>query len=708
MKHQNPNYYIDRDISWLSFNQRVLMEAADAQVPLADRIKFLAIYSANLDEFFRVRVSALRSLIQLRKKKITKRLLTDPQQTLTQLLAIVARQQDQFSAIFQDELLPGLQQHGIVLYQQQLMPEAQRHEVDRFFRSTVLSYLQPVFIGSMQQAKRKNRVPFLNSQTLYFALTLRHKSAESTLENPAESTGSLPADTRFAYLNIPADKLPRFMPLCSADDQHYFTFLDDVIRANLSVVFPGYVVTGCFSFKLNRSEDIDIKDEYHGNLVRKIKHQLNKRKTAPPVRFLYDRSAPTELVDLFTHLFDVKTDELQAGGRYHSLSALLKLPLPNRSEMASPSLPPLLKPDLEGYESLFDAIDERDRMLHFPYQSYEYVLRFFNEAAIDPLVYQIDVTLYRIATDSLIANALMSAAHNGKQVSVFVEVKARFDEANNLRWAEQMEAAGVRIIYSLPGVKVHAKIGLVKRRNQTGGDKPIQYAYLATGNFNEVTAEIYADHGLLTSYKPMVRELSRVFAYLSKQKEVGKLRHLLVAPLTLRERYIALIDREIKHVRKGRPASIILKMNSLEDQTMIDKLYEASQAGVTIELLIRGICCLVPGVVGMSETIRAIRLVDGFLEHARVAIFQNDGQEEIYLASADWMVRNLYHRVEVGFPLYDPQVRAEIRQLIAFQLADNTKACLIDEHGQNQPIQPSSLPPVRAQLASYEWLSQLT
>ncbi|AKD55082.1 polyphosphate kinase 1 [Spirosoma radiotolerans] len=700
------NRYIDRDISWLAFNGRVLMEAADEQVPLADRVKFLAIYSANLDEFFRVRVSALRSLIRFREKKITRRLLTDPQQTLTQVLGMVAQQQEQYRAVFHDELLPRLQEHGLVLYQQEALPEVHRHEQERFFRSTVLSYLQPVFIGSLRKAKRKNRLPFLDSQQLYFALTLRPKTGNQRDASQPDQAEPMPNDTLYAYLNIPADKLPRFVPLSSIADKQYFAFLDDVIRANLAIVFPGYEVTGCFSFKLNRSEDIDIKDEYHGNLVRKIKRQLKKRKTAPPVRFLYDGNAPADLIALFISLFDLKPEELQAGGRYHSLSALLKLPMPKGPNIASPVLLPLLKPELDAHDSIFAAIDERDRILHFPYQSYEYVLRFFNEAAIDPLVYQIDVALYRIASDSLIANALMSAAHNGKQVSVFVEVKARFDEANNLRWAEAMEAAGVRIIYSLPGVKVHAKIALIKRRKPSAKAKRIQYAYLATGNFNETTAEIYGDHGLMTRYKPIVRELGQVFDFLAKQKDVGKLHHLLVSPFTLQKRYLDMIEREIHHAHKGRRAHMTLKLNGLEDQTMIDKLYEASRAGVTINLLIRGICCLVPGVVGMSETIRVIRLVDGYLEHARVAIFYNNGEEEMYLASADWMQRNLYHRVEVGFPVYDPQVQNELRQVIAYQLADNTKACLIDEQGHNQPIRDPEAPQVRAQRAIYDWLKE--
>ncbi len=697
MKHHNP--YADRDLSWLSFNYRVLLEAADEQVPLAERIKFLAIYSANLDEFFRVRVVALRSLAALSQKKRTKHLPVDPQVVLSQVADTVARQQQQYESLFEQTLLAELLQKRVILYTDDQLADRHRQEVSDFFRSTVLSYLQPVFVGTRRRLKRRNKLPLLNSKALYLALTLRPKGPTS-LELPGESVT--------AYLNIPKDKLARFVELSSIDGVSYFVFLDDIIRTNLSVVFPGFEVEECYSFKLNRSEDISIHDEYRGNLVKKIKAQLDKRKTAAPVRFLYDRSTPPDLLARLSRLFELDENDLMAGGRYHSLSDLIKLPLAHKPGLAVPTFPPLPAHELDASDSLFAAISQRDYLLHFPYQSYTSVLRFFNEAAINPCVYDIQVALYRIAQDSLIANALISAARNGKKVTVFVEVKARFDEANNLRWAEEMEQAGVRIIYSLPGVKVHAKIALIKRSNMTanGKKKPERYAYLSTGNFNESTAQIYTDHGLFTAHAGVINDLDKVFSYLKEQKKIRHLRHLLVAPFNLQERYLELIDREIQFAREGKKARLIIKLNGLEDQVMIDKLYEANQAGVRIQLIIRGICCLVPDVPGLSAGIEIIRLVDVFLEHSRIAVFHNGGKTEVYLASADWMNRNLYHRVEVGFPIYSAGLKKELLQLLDFQLNDTVKARRIDEHGQNQPVASANDSDVRAQVAMYDWLKQ--
>lgn len=696
-----PLPYADRDLSWLSFNERVLDEAHDHAVPLASRVKFLAIFSANLDEFFRVRVVALRSLAAIPLKKRPKHLPVDPQVVLTEIADTVARQQQRFDQLFADDICPALRANQVVLYRDEPPAEVHRQEAAELFRSTVLSYLQPVFVGTHRRLKRRDKLPLLDSQALYFALTLRPKGTDG-VSRPGETAD----EPVIAYLNIPRNKLSRFIELSPIEGVAHFAFLDDVIRANLSIVFPGYAVEHCLSFKLNRAEDMTIQDEYRGNLVKKIKAQLTKRKTAPPVRFLYDRATPPELLGRLVHLFRLLPEDLMAGGRYHSLSDLMKLPLTDKPGLAVPLLPPLPSADLEPYESLLEAIDQQDRLLHFPYQSYAYVLRFFNEAAIDPLVYDIQVALYRIAADSLIANALMSAARNGKRVTVFVEVKARFDEANNLRWAEEMAGAGVRIVYSLPGVKVHAKIALVKRTNPSPKKKgkPLHYGYLSTGNFNEVTAEVYTDHGLFTSHSGMVRELDKVFGYLKKQKEAHHLKHLLVAPFNLQQRYTDLIEREMRFARKGKKARLVVKLNGLEDQVMIDKLYQAHQAGVEVKLLVRGVCCLVPGVAGLSEGIEVIRIVDQFLEHSRVALFHNGGKTEVYLASADWMNRNLYHRVEVGFPIYNSRLKKEILTLLDFQLNDTVKGRRLNESDSHRAIPPADQMGVSAQLAMYEWL----
>ncbi|MGV3557490.1 polyphosphate kinase 1 [Larkinella arboricola] len=693
--------YLNRDVSWLSFNERVLDEASDPAVPLANRVKFLAIYSSNLDEFFRVRVAALRSLSALPEKK-QRQLPFDPQEVLSEIAQLVGRQRQRFDKLFEGELVPALKQNKVVIYQNEPFLDAHQQEAADLFHSTVLAYLQPVFVGTHRRMKRRDRLPLLESQSLYFALTMRPHQGAALPDTVS------PDDTVMAYLNVPKENVSRFVELSPVDGVAYFAFLDDIIRANLSRVFPGYQILGCYSFKLNRAEDLNIDDEFRGNLVKKIKDQLARRKTAPPVRFLYDEAMPPNLLERFVNLFRLQEEDLMAAGRYLNLSDLMKLPLAKQAGLTVPVLPALPCRELDGFESMLEAIGQRDRLLHFPYQSYSYVLRFFNEAAIDPLVYSIQVALYRIAADSVIANALMSAARNGKRVTVFVEVKARYDEANNLRWAKAMKKAGVNIIYSLPGVKVHAKIALVKRRSATaqGRRKSERYAYLSTGNFNEVTAEVYTDHGLFTSHAGMVKDLEKVFTYLKKQKPISRLNHLLVAPVNLQQHYLRLIEREMDLARQGKEARLVIKVNGLEDAVMINRLYEASQAGVQVRLIIRGVCCLLPGVPGISEGVEVIRLVDQFLEHSRVAFFNNGGQPQVYLASADWMNRNLYHRIEVGFPIYDPALREEIFQLLDFQLNDTLKIRQIDEQGQNQTVEPSHKPAVRAQLAMYNWLKQ--
>ncbi len=675
--------YFDRDLSWLSFNYRVLMEAKNKQLPVYDRIKFLGIFSSNLDEFFRVRVASLKSLAAIDKKKIRKKLELEPDKLLHQIKSIVTQQQQEFGQIFKS-IIPQLRREHIVLYQQGTLTKEQQTFVKDYFFSKVLSYLQPVILSS-------DKKYFLNNRQLYLMFQLHAKN------NAAEKL--------LAYLNIPSDHLPRFIPLPESRGKSYFMYLEDIIRSNISFVFPGYEVESSYSIKLNRDADLQIDDEYEGNLVEKIRKNLSKRNVGEPSRFLYDIQMPADMLNVVIKTFGIEREDCVEGGRYHNLHDLLKFPNPNKPALATLPLPTLRHSGLDQGESMFEALDIRDQVLHFPYQSYDYVLRFFNEAAIHPDVKEIKVTLYRIARHSYIANALISAARNGKKVSVFLEIKARFDEENNLKWAKEMEEAGVKIMYSLPGLKVHAKIACIKLK-QNGKSK--EYAYFGTGNFNEVTAGIYADHALLTAHKGMIKDLKQVFKFLEKQQTISQLKHLLVAQTNMQEKFVDLIDREISHAKAGKKACLTIKLNNLEEKVMIDKLYEASEAGVFIQLIVRGICCLVPGTRGMSSNIRVVRIVDRYLEHARIFIFHNGGDEQIYLSSADWMKRNLYRRIEVAFPLYDEEIRKEIKKLIDLQLKDDTKACLIDHRLNNRYIinTSASVKPVRSQEDFYYWLKR--
>jgi polyphosphate kinase len=671
---------IDRDLSWLSFNRRILEEAADGTVPLYERIKFLAIYSSNLDEFFRVRVAAIRSLAGLGKKRIKKELEFDPKLLLKEILYEVNSQLDQLGHIFRGDILKSLAASGIRLYYKNPILKSHKRETTAYFKSQILAGIQPVFF-------REKRSLFLENNSLYLIVELQSPEAPDSIS--------------YAHVKIP-DTLPRFHQLSKLRGKDYIVFIDDIVRDNLSFIFPDFLVLNCFSVKLNRDQDVSLEKEISEHIVDRVKKQLEKRKIGLPTRFLYDREIPDHMLSLLSEKLNLKAKELVPGGRYHNLNDLMDLPNPKAPLLKAKKLRPIVLKDLDDYDYLFDAVNEQDRMLHFPYQSYDYILRLFNEASIDPNVTSIHATLYRIAADSLVAQALISAAKNGKEVSVFVEIKARFDEANNIRWAQKMEEAGVRVTYSMQELKVHAKAALIKRKYE---GKTKSYAFFGTGNFNENTAGIYADHGLLTAHKGMCTELGYVFNYLQNGEDIpGKLRHLLVARFNMQKRFLKMIDREIHHVKNGREGSIVLKLNNLEEENMIAKLYEASQAGVRIDLIIRGICRLRPQFKELSKNIRAVRIVDGYLEHARIFKFSNNGEPEFYLSSADWMSRNLHRRIEIGFPLYDQNAIAQIDRLLELQLADNTKSRLLDANLRHLPVTRKGKK-ARSQTDFHAWLA---
>lgn len=676
--------YINRDISWLSFNQRVLEEATDNTKPLFERLKFIAIYSSNLDEFYRVRVAGLKSFKALNKKKLNKKLEINPEKNLEEIKNKVQRQLELFGQTLEGDILPKLRQNNIVIaYSKEDIPESAHSSISSYFRSRVLSYLQPVILKPGDDA-------FLANRALYLMLKL-----------VSLASGEL----YYAYVNIPSPPLKRFFEFKERDID-YFIFLDDIIGMNLSFIFPGYNVSDSFCIKLNRDADLQIEDEYSGDLIEKIKGQLKKRNVGTPSRFLHDKNMPFDMVNVIMEATKTGEDDFVPGGRYHNLHDFFGLKTTGNGVLEIRPWPSLRKKNLDRSPTLFNEIDKGDILFHFPYHTYDYVLRFFNEAAVDPAVKEIKATFYRVAEDSFIVNALISAARNGKKVKAFIEVKARFDEENNLRWAEKMAEAGIKITYSIPGLKVHAKAALVLKVLPTGETR--NYAYLGTGNFNEKTAGIYADHGLLTCNNEITNELEQVFRFLYKRKPVGKLKHLLVSQFNMIDRFNELIKREIEYAKKGKKGHILVKMNNLEDRAMIDKLYEAALAGVDVNLIIRGICCLKPGIKPLGSKIKAIRLVDRYLEHSRIFVFRNGGNPEVFMGSADWMKRNLYHRIEVIFPILDKKLKHELKNYIAFQLHDNTQARILDEDLNNNVIlNKNETPKIRAQENFYNWLKQL-
>ena len=672
--------YIHRDISWLSFNYRVLQEAKDPTVPLLERLKFLAIYSSNLDEFFRVRIAGIRNLVRV-GKKTKAQLGFDPQSVLTRLLKIVNKQQSEFGEIFENQIVPELAEYNINLLRRMDLSNEQAEFLLDYFEENLLPFVQPVLLVP------KKIKPFLNNAALYLTLQMK----EALKDNNSKD--------RFAVLKIPSDHLPRFVDLPSSDGKHDLIMIDDIIRFAAGFVFPGYEIIDAFSIKLTRDAELYIEDEFSGDLVQKIKKSLIKRNVGPPSRLVYDRSMPAELLSILCETFDLEELDLLPEGRYHNNFDFFSFPDFGYDHLKNNPLPPIAYKVLENSNDIFKSIKKRDHMIHVPYHSYDSVVKLFQTAAADPDVTHIKVVQYRVAKKSQIMNALMDAVKAGKQVSVFVEVKARFDEEANLRWGEKLEKAGVSVRYSFPGLKVHSKIALIARRE----NEQIQlYSYLSTGNFHEGTAKVYSDFGLFTADTRLTKEVGRVFSFLETVKvPKQKFQHLLVGQFNLRIKLVEKIDREIQHAKKGKPAEIILKLNSLQDKNMIIKLYEASQAGVKIKLIIRGICSLIPGVKGISENIEAVSIVDRYLEHSRIFIFHNNGKKDIYLSSADWMVRNLSHRIETTFPIYNPDLRKEILDFVKLQLQDNVKARIIDGKQHNHYVVNNQSIPVRAQLETY-------
>lgn len=672
---------INRELSWLSFNYRVLQEAKDSSVPLYERIKFLAIYSSNLDEFFRVRVASLRSLLRL-KRKAQSKLEFDPESLLKQIHKIVFDQQEEFGDIFRNQLMPELEREGIHLVNEKSVTDEQRKFLSEYYDENIYRHIQPILL-----VKKKIK-PFLKNRILYLAVKLANKNYEARSKKYT-----------YALIEIPTSDMPRFVQLPGNGKNHYMIFLDDILRLNLQKIFVAYDIEEAYSIKLNRDADLNIDDEFTGNLLQKIQKGIKKRDTGVPSRFLYDQSMPKRFLNFLRESLELENEDLVPGAKYHNFNDFFGFPNPLSPKFENAKLDPVQSKILSSSSNIFETISTNDVGLHFPYQPYDYVVQFIREASVDPDVTAIKITQYRVADNSAIVLALIQAAKSGKDVMAFVEVKARFDEELNFKWAEEMEKAGVKVYYSFPGLKVHAKIAFVSRKE---AGKIKNYCYLGTGNFNEKTAKIYADFGLLTADVRLTGEVEKVLGFLQKNELDYDFKHLLVAQFNMRSKFIELIDKEIENAKNDLPAKIILKMNSLEDNKMIKRLYNASRAGVEVIIIVRGICCLLPGVKGLSKNIKVISIIDRYLEHARFFIFHNNGHPLVYAASADWMKRNLSRRIEVAFPIYDSDIRQVVMDVVELQLNDNTKARIIDVEQSNE-YQINDVPvKIRAQMDIYK------
>ena len=657
---------IKRDTSWLHFNARVLQEAADERVPLYERIKFLAIFSSNLDEFYRVRVASLRQFKKLDKADRQELFDFKPKKELRTIRRMVAEQQEQFGKIFRGEILPKLRDENIHLLHWNEMSPGQTEFAAAYFDKEIKPHLELHWLPENQI--ESTELPFLKSGQLCLALEMDEEAALETGE--------------IALVPLPTKKLPRFVVLPAPEedpDGYYVVFLDSIVRANLARWMDRKVAFG-YSFKLSRDAELYIENEFDGELHRKIEHRLSKRDDGLPTRFLYDANMPKWMRKRLKSTLGLSKYDMIPGSRYHNFMDFFSFPLPpGREDLAYPELPPLPHPRLEGEDSIMASMDASDLLLHFPYQRYDYVPKLIMEAAEHPQVTRIQITLYRVAGKSAVVTALLHALKMGKEVDAFVETKARFDEASNLYWGKQLEAAGAYVRYSYPAVKVHTKLLHIQR--EIPDQKTVHYTYIGTGNFNEKTAKIYTDHALLTCRPRIGKDVQQVFQLLKGKLILPNCKKLLVAPFTLARGISDLIDEEIARARNGETAYLFFKMNSLEEEKMIAKIREAAAAGVEVKLIVRGICRLHPG---PEENIDIISIIDRFLEHSRVFIFGGGEVEKVYMGSADLMDRNLHRRVEVVTPIQDPVLRLEMRRILDIQWRDNQKARIISAERLNE------------------------
>ncbi|NDV97104.1 polyphosphate kinase 1 [Dysgonomonas sp. 521] len=669
----------NRDLSWLTFNERVLQEAQDKTVPLMQRLRFLGIFSNNQDEYIKVRIANIVRLGQIRGKKAP---VFSGGYQAKELLPLINSQvfegQKKFMQTYTD-VLSEMESHGIFVINERQLSRKQKQFCHEYFSTVVSPLLVPLII------RKSTQLPFLRDNNIYHAVKM------CSVKNGG--------DARYAIIQIPvSSSCPRFVVLPSVEGRHDIIFLDDIIRFCLDEIFFmfNYKTISAYTFKLMRDAQLTIDDDISKSLVEKMETGLQNRLHGQPVRLIYDREMPGDLLDIISSKLKLKgAEELDAGGRYHLMRDLMKFPRV-RPDLESKSHEPLHHPDIKPFSSILKVIGRKDILLNYPYHTFNHFIDFLREAAIDPKVESICITLYRVAERSKVINALINAAKNGKKVVVLMELLARFDEEQNVEYSEMLQKEGVKVIHGVAGLKVHSKIVLVERKNKN-------YAYIGTGNFNETTAQIYGDFGLFTSDTQIVQDVATVFDFLINTHKHFACKQLLVSPYYMRNQFVELIKKEIKNAQNGKRAYIFAKFNSLTDEEMVKLLYKASQAGVEIRLIVRGACCLQPQVKKQSENIRVISIVDRYLEHARMAIFYNNGDEKVYIMSADWMTRNLDRRVEVGVPILDQKIKHTLKEFFDIQWSDNEKARDLTIFGSNNYVEKGDNLPCRSQMALYDF-----
>lgn len=676
--------YIEKELSWLSFNERVLQEAADKSNPLIERMRFLGIYSNNLDEFYKVRFADLKRRILIGEEQGSRSM---PRHLLKRIQQRVMKSEQEFDGLY-NELLLELARNQIFLINERQLSANQQVWLRHYFKHELRQHITPILLNH-----DTDLTEFLKDDYTYLAVEIIRGET-----------------IRYALLEIPSDKVPRFvnLPAESPRRRKPMILLDNILRYCLDDIFKGffdYDALNAYSMKMTRDAEYDLVNEMESSLLELMSSSLKQRLTAEPVRFVYQRDMPDAMVELLRNKLNISNyDSIVPGGRYHNFKDFIAFPDVGKSNLVNRPLPQIRHVGFDSFRNGFDAIRNRDILLYYPYHTFEHVLELLRQASFDPSVLAIKINIYRVAKDSRIMDAMMHAAYNGKKVTVVVELQARFDEEANILWAKRLTEAGVHVIFSAPGLKIHAKLFLISRRE---GEDVVRYAHIGTGNFNEKTARLYTDYSLLTADARITNEVRRVFSFIENPYRPVSFEHLLVSPQNSRQMLYQLIDAEIASAQQQRPAGITLKINNLVDNSLIDRLYAASGAGVKVNIVVRGMCSLIPDLPGISENIRVISIVDRYLEHDRVYVFENGGDKKVFLSSADWMTRNIDYRIEVAVSILDPQVKQRILDIMAILFSDTVKARIVDKELGNRYVPRGNRRKVRSQLAIYDYIKKL-
>lgn len=670
---------VNRELSWLSFNDRVLQEAADETVPLVERLKFLGIFSNNLDEFFRIRVATLRRLMDFEKG--AKKLMGEkPRKILDRIQHFVLCEQEKFDVIY-EKILKKLAKENIHIIKEKELCAEHAAYIRNLYKEEISTLLSPIMLNAI------SKFPELTDRSIYLAVKLTKKTTPSSQE--------------YALIEVPTSQFSRFIVLPEIENKISIILLEDAIRFCLNEVFSifPYDTFEAWIIKITRDAELDVDNDISESLLEKISKGVKNRHKGEPVRFVYDSKMAPDLLKYFIKKLDLDDeDTLIPGGRYHNFKDFMGFPKLGNPKLVYEPMIPAKKPELENTKSIISVIAKKDFLLHHPYHSFAYYIKMLREAAIDPNVESIKITIYRVATESKVVHALINAAQNGKKVTAVVELRARFDEKSNINWSRQMEEAGINVIFGVPGLKVHGKLTLITR---TEGKKTVNYSVVSTGNFHEGNANLYTDINLFSADKRITSEVEKVFTFLEFNYRTFTYKHLLVSPTNMRRKLYTLIDTEIENAKKKLPAYMLCKINNLVDEEMIHKLYQASNAGVKIKLVARGICSLVPGIQGQSENIEVVSVIDRLLEHSRIFIFSNNGDERYFISSADWMTRNLDYRIEVATPVYDENNKKELKRIVEAALKDNVKARIINPKQDNTFKDVNPKKPYRSQMELY-------